>query len=456
MTPLELGSRLEPLVDDYLLEQLTGTRLKLHEPQRQPLARQPLPESAYLTVLQDGGRYHAYFRALRPDIPVTLKRDGHPAEMTCHAESDDGIDWRLTPLGLHDLGGSRDNAAILTEAPFCHNLSPMLDARPGVPPEERYKALAGVHQHAYANLHRDYPTDPRYLEGETRGGLWAFCSPDGLRWRKWSTGPVITLADFGFDSQNVSFWSVTEGCYVAYVRSWQTRHGRLRTISRCTSADYLHWSAPVALEPNVPGEHLYTSQTHPYCRAPHLYLATPTRFAGDTRGASTDILFMTARGNAPYARPFKEAWLRPGLDAARWGNRANYLGLNILPTSPEELTLYHARSGYRYTLRTDGFISVWAGQSGGELQTKPLCFTGSRLWLNLSTAAGGAVQVELQRPDGTPVPGYALADCPPFWGDAIALPVTWRGGQDVSALAGQPIRLRLVMQEADLYALRFA
>ena len=34
--------------------------------------------------------------------------------------------------------------------------------------------------------------------------------------------------------------------------------------------------------------------------------------------------------------------------------------------------------------------------------------------------------------------------------------VTWTKGSDVSALIGQPVRLRFVMQEADLYALRFA
>ena len=29
---------------------------------------------------------------------------------------------------------------------------------------------------------------------------------------------------------------------------------------------------------NAPPEHLYTNQTHPYCRAPHLYVATAARF----------------------------------------------------------------------------------------------------------------------------------------------------------------------------------
>jgi len=54
------------------------------------------------------------------------------------------------------------------------------------------------------------------------------------------------------------------------------KDGRLRSINRTTSKDYLNWADPVALEPNVSGEHFYTSQTHPYFLAPHIYVAAPS------------------------------------------------------------------------------------------------------------------------------------------------------------------------------------
>ena len=171
-----------------------------------------------------------------------------------------------------------------------------------------------------------------------------------------------------FDSQNTSFWSETEGCSVCYFRTLKTPHGRLRSVSRATSADYRTWDERIDLEPNDPGEHLYTSQTHPYFRAPHLYLALPTRFVPDC-GDSTEILFMATRGAHPYTRLNKDAFIRPGLDPQRWGNRANYAALNVVPTGPEELSLYHADSGHRYTLRTDGFVSINAPHCGGELIT---------------------------------------------------------------------------------------
>ena len=110
-----------------------------------------------------------------------------------------------------------------------------------------------------------------------------------------------------------------------------------------------------------------------YFRAPHIYIALPTRFV-PTRGNSTEILFMSSRGGAPYERLFKEAFIRPGLAPERWGNRANYAALNVVPTSFGEMSIYHAGSGHRYILRTDGFVSVNAPFEGGEMITKPLRF----------------------------------------------------------------------------------
>jgi hypothetical protein len=43
-------------------------------------------------------------------------------------------------------------------------------------------------------------------------------------------------------------------------------------------------------------------------------------------------------------------------------------------------------------------------------------------------------------------------------GDAFDSPnraVSWKNGSDVSTLAGQPVRIRFVMKDADLYAFRF-
>jgi hypothetical protein len=93
--------------------------------------------------------------------------------------------------------------------------------------------------------------------------------------------------------------------------------------------------------------------------------------------------------------------------------------------------------------------------SGGELITKPLRFRGQSLALNFSTSAAGSVRVEIQDANGQPLPGFALDDCPPIFGDTVERSVTWVKGRDVSALAGQAVRLRFVLNDADLFAFQF-
>jgi hypothetical protein len=111
--------------------------------------------------------------------------------------------------------------------------------------------------------------------------------------------------------------------------------------------------------------------------------------------------------------------------------------------------------GRRYTLRLDGLASVNAPFAGGEMITKPLTFAGKELEINYSTSAGGIVRIELQDADGRAVPGFALADCLPIYGDEIARTVEWSSGRDVTALAGKPVRIRFVMEDADLFSIKF-
>ncbi|MSU65218.1 MAG: hypothetical protein EXS38_03755 [Opitutus sp.] len=452
--PINLGSRLELFVDHFLIEQMRQTELKLHAPLKAPRPASPLPERHMVTVIKDGDLYRAWYRGTDPSYTGPV-HTGHPGETVHYAESRDGHEWTFPNLGLHQVGGTRENNVILANLPpFLTDFMPFLDSRPGVDASERYKALAG------------YPG-----AGDKRGkakpgmGLFGFGSPDGIHWTKKEEAiPYRNEWRHAFDSPNVTFWSEAEQLYVCYFRTW-TEPDRMRSISRATSGDFVAWSEPVEMKPNRPGEHLYTNMTHPYVRAPHIYVALPTRFVpgrGDAPDAdqsdrnATDVLFMSSRaGSTHYDRAFPEAFIRPGLDPMRWRNRANYVALNVVPTGPEELSIYH-RSGDRYVLRIDGFISVHAGVAEGEVLTKPFIFSGRELVLNFSTSAAGGIRVEMESADGKPVPGFALDDCVTLFGDRIAHAVHWKGDRDLSALAGRPVRVRFVLNEADLFSLRFA
>ena len=422
---IEIGNRRELFIDKYLIESLEGLSLKLHEPKATEPMQQPANDMEYGTIIHDGNLYRMYTREGRG-----AKFDGDDKEVTRYCESTDGVRWIRPNLGIVELDGSKDNNVILKEAPFCHNFAPFLDENPNREENKRFKALAGT----------------------VKSGLFAFESADGIHWSKSLNEPVIQYTkEYAFDSQNVAFWSAYEGMYICYFRHFLD--GKLRSICRTTSKDFLHWTEPIPMRPNLPDEHLYTSLTHPYFRAPHIYISTPTRFFPNANNR-TDILLMTARGDRPFDRTFRQAWLRPGLGSERWENRANYAAWHIVQTGPEEMSLY-TTPFRRFTLRLDGFASVHADADPGLLTTKVFTMTGEKLLVNASTSAAGSIRVELTDPSGKSIEGFGLDDCEPFVGDAIDGRVVWKSKTDLKPLAGKPIRARFELTDADLYAIEF-
>jgi hypothetical protein len=453
--PVDVGSRRELFVDHHLIASLDGARLALHRPQPREIVfkfDQPWEGlySGYETVLKDGETYRFYYRGM-PEAKHDLD-----TEVTCIAESRDGIHWIRPKLGIYEVRGTKDNNGVLARSRGCHNLAPFIDTNPTCPVDQRYKAMGGT----------------------GKPGLLAFVSPDGLHWRQLQADPVIT--EGAFDSQNNAFWSVSEERYVCYFRVF--RDGK-RWIARSTSQDFMNWTDPVDLElGGKPREHLYTNQFDPYLRAPHIYLGLPTRFLPGRRVVTkeeagrigtpttwnyandcTDILLASARGGDSFQRTFMEAFIRPGADLQNWTSRANYAARGIVQTGERELSIYvKHHSGYlsnhvrRYVIRPDGFVSVQGPYEGGELVTKPFTFAGSTLSINYATSAAGGLFVEIQTLEGTPIEGFALKDCPEIIGDRIEHTVSWKQGADVTGLAGKPVRLRFVLKDADLYSLQFA
>ncbi|NLL84711.1 MAG: hypothetical protein GX230_10805, partial [Lentisphaerae bacterium] len=65
-------------------------------------------------------------------------------------------------------------------------------------------------------------------------------------------------------------------------------------------------------------------------------------------------------------------------------------------------------------------------------------------------------RVQLESVDGKPLPGYSLADCHEIFGDRVDYPVAWQGRDGCGSLAGQVVRLRFKMHDADLYSFKFS
>ena len=445
-TAIQIGSRWELLVDEYLIDNMTGqVALRLHSPiPREVVLVHDRPwegnTCGYHTIFQDGDLYRMYYRGWHYDNQT--QKQTHPA-VVCYAESHDGINWTRPDLGLVEFNGSKKNNIIL-DGVGTHNFVPFKDGNPNSAPEARYKAVARG-------------------EDQYHKALLAFQSPDAIHWEPIRPEPIIT--DGAFDSQNLAFWDSHRAEYRCYFRDF--RQG-VRDIKTCTSKDFVHWTRPQWLQyPDAPKEHLYTNQIQAYYRAPHLFVGFPTRYIPD-RGSLTEGLFMSSRDGRVFHR-WGQAIVRPGQNQDRWYNRSNYLWLGLvettsnLPGAGKELSLYSNERYYkgpggktrRYTYRIDGFVSLSATLQGGEAITKPLVFEGKTLKMNIATSAAGSIRIELQDGDGTPIPGYTLADCPVVFGDQIDRTIAWKRGSDVSSLAGRPVRLRFVLHDADIYAFGF-
>ena len=462
---LDVGNRLEPFVDGYLIESASNVTHQLHHPVPREIAitfDRPWEGRycGYVTVIKDGENYRIYYRG-NPEAG----HDGNDTEVTCVAESKDGITFTRPILGLYEAEGGKDNNIVLAdEAPFSHNFAPFLDTRPGCAAEERYKAIAGT----------------------SKGGLYGFISSDGFRWTRLE-GPLIKHEGpaFSFDSQNNAFWSELEQCYICYFRTWRKKPDSdsgngYRWISRRTSPDFRQWGPMEDMSfGDTQPEHLYTNQTVSYARAPHIYIAFAARFMPNRRvvtasqakeissegkysGDCSETVFMSSRGGGVYDRTFMEGFIRPGIGPGNWTSRTNYTTRGLVQTTDDVMSLYIQRSYgqpthrlQRLTLRTDGFASMNAGYHGGEFVTKPLIFKGSRLAINFSTSAAGSVWVELQTADGNVIAGFALDECDEIIGDEIARSVTWSGSADLARLAGKPVKVRFKLKDADVYSLQF-
>ena len=453
----DLGSRRELFVDRFLIDRLDGAELRLERPvEREQVLQLDRPWegafSAYFTVIRDGGGFHLYYRGV-PNAGA----DGRGDEVTCYAHSPDGVRWKRPSLGLYTVRGERDNNVILAQdPPFSHNFCPFLDRRPGVPADERFKALAG--------------TMP--------SGLAGFVSADGVHWKRLSGGPLLPPATAAaYDSQNLAFWSEMEQQYVCYFRTFRRvpGMGNVRWISRTVSPDFRKWEPGREMDfGDAPPEHLYTNQTSPYYRAPHLYVSIAARFMpgrqviSDTEAKAigvhpqyfkdcADGVLLTSRGGWRYERTFLEGFLRPGPGIENWVSRDNYPALNVVETGPAEMSFYVNRhygqpSSHlsRYTLRTDGFASVAAPYRGGSMTTRSFRFSGSRLELNYATSAAGFVRVELLDPDGARV-----AESVELIGDRSDRVVAWKDESNIGRFAGRPVRMRLALKDAQVFSFRF-
>lgn len=482
-TPYTIGMQRELLLDDFLFAELEGElSFRMHRPRLEETVLEfdapwegneklGIRLSGYSAVIADQDRFRLYYASyygLRLD-PVDIHQ-----QFTGYVESKDGIHWQRPSLGLVEFAGSTNNNIVLKESMGSHNFAPFLDSRPGVPVEEKYKAVGG------------------------NGQAFAYASSDGIHWKKMRPEPILDGEEKGFDhfgairwgnnpgkeraildSLNVAMWHEEQQHYALYFRAYLPcldREGKKiagiqRSVMRATSRDFLHWGdiQPIEFgEPRRLWKHeLYTTMLKPYPRAPHILIGTPMRtvprrpLRGTSFGMSESALMFSRDGI--HFRLLDEPFLPPGRDVRNWAKHGQMMAWGMLPTAEDELSIYVQQHDHqptthlrRATLRTDGFVSLHAGAfPGGTATTRPLVFEGNRLEINAATSAAGGITVTiLDAESGMPLEGFEKSR--EFYGDQIRHVVHWGTRNDIGAIAGRVVQLRWSLHNADLYSLRFS
>ena len=472
ISPITIGSRLEPLWDDYLIDtDATTAKRVLHRPSVSGVVTFDRPwmtghNSPYMCLIQTGGVIRLY----------TMPKKGIAV-----SESEDGVSWRHPELGLVEFEGSKKNSLIrfdYSETGYepCgfDGFRVFVDESPDCPEGERIKAIANMHDR-----------------------LQVYVSSDGYTFVHKGEVPVSPVCEnTPYDSINTVFWDTEAGKYKAFVRDYFTYPDGecIRAISCGESATLqpkCGWPRSTFLRyDNDERWQMYINSVMPYFRAPHVYIGFPSRYVihkswdpafdelcgrearraragedGTNRlGVSvSDTLFMVSRDGYDWIR-YPDAFLRPGPEhPTNWVYGSVYFpnGLaqtpSLHPGCDDELSFWCMENRFftdlpptlsRYTIRMDGFVSRSSEYPSSRLVTKPLIFEGGELHVNMSTSAWGSVVFRLRDADGNTAGSAAM------FGDSTDKRVVFDG--DISRFAGRPVTLECDMRDADLYSIRFA
>ena len=210
---IAIGSKLELLIDDYLIDRMRDVSFVLHQPVPREVsivhdAAWEGGACAYHSVFRDGDRFRMYYRA------SPWRPGGFSHAVTCCAESSDGINWERPDFGLFEFKGSLENNIVLA-GPLGQDSGRQIDdfiafkdQNPEAPDSQRYKAVCNVNWKTWG------------------GGIWAFTSADGVHWEKLREKPVLLDGKEYDGPQGPAFWDEYRGEYHAYLRAWVNNNGQ--------------------------------------------------------------------------------------------------------------------------------------------------------------------------------------------------------------------------------------
>ena len=444
--PIDVGRQL--FVDDFLIEETTTTRA-FHQAEYyegnpvlspdKPWEQKPHEKSAGCAMpFSDGVWYDP------ADSLFKMWHMGGYVQATCYATSADGIHWEKPSLDVQPgtnvvlSTGRRDSCLVWLDLEET-------DA------SRRYKM--------YLN------DDPQGIRGSLH------LSRDGIHW-----GDAVTKVTPCTSDRNSFFRNPFRGIWVYSIKDRVSNLGRNRRYRECVDLvagakwheeELVPWVGADRLEPQREDlrtqPEIYNLDAVAY-ESVMLGLFTIWRGQPSDRPKPNEVVLGYSRDGFNWRRPERKAFIpvseRPG--DWNWGN-VQSTGGGCLVVGDKLYFYVSGRAGVPGTsasgvcstglaiLRRDGFASMRAEEAEQTLTTRPVRFSGKHMFVN-SDADEGELRIEVLDENGQVIAPFNRDNCIPIQSDRTQQAVAWKGADDLSELAGKPVRFRFHLRRGRLYS----
>jgi len=403
----------------------------------------------------ESGR-NATFMGERKDKYGRVFADDDRGDLTCYAESDDGIEWTRPDLGIFEFNGSPDNNIVWD----LHGACVFRDEQASNP-DELYKAIGFCRR--YRNV-------------------FLLTSPDGIRWddSEW-LDPIL-------DRENEGPFNVVYDAKERIFRAYS--HGR--DTDKDSRRMVYYTESPSLTGPWKKLKPMLRADTHDDEVGKQKYNAIRAEIHDmsafhyhNIHIGIAGMLYVTGPGapGMPIDGPI-DAQLVHSRDGVNWrhfhqertpiiqrGAKGTFDWGMIMGTAREPIIsddkIYWHYNGTEMThgtglddrvasiglatWRLDGFVSLDAGTKNGVVETVPLNVPASQLEIN-ADATSGTMRIFILTADGQVQDGFSADACQAIKGDSVRHSVRWK--DKTFAQARQPLRLRFLIENSDLYAFR--